>query len=50
MVQYQSPNNNYPTYKEWLADQLDMEVEDITGLEMDKDSLAIYKRLYPQAV
>ena len=43
---YQLPNNTYPTYKEWLAEQLDMEIEDITGLDMDSDSRSIYNNIY----
>ena len=40
MVQYKQQ-----TYKEWLAECLDKDVEDITGLDMDADSKEIYDNL-----
>ena len=30
------------SYREWLAEHLDKEVEEITGLDMDSDSYRIY--------
>ena len=40
MVQYKQQ-----TYREWLAECLDKDVEDITGLDMDADSKEIYDNL-----
>lgn len=34
------------TYKQWLAECLGKDEDEITGLEMDADSRAIYDKLY----
>jgi hypothetical protein len=36
------------SYREWLADTLEVDVEDITGLDMDADSKQIYDTLLEQ--
>jgi hypothetical protein len=42
--------NDYPTYREWLADTLDIDEDEINKWDhYDKDSLAMYRHLYPQA-
>ena len=39
-----------PTYKEWMADNLDIDENEVNRLDhYDKDSLAMYRDLYPQA-
>ena len=36
------------TYKQWLAECLGKDEDEITGLEMDADSRAIYDNLYSE--
>jgi hypothetical protein len=39
--------NNIPSYKEWLADTLDIDESEINGWDhYDKDSLEIYHNIY----
>jgi hypothetical protein len=38
------------SYREWLADTLEVDVEDITGLDMDADSKQIYDTLFENCI
>ena len=43
MIEQNATTCRLQSYREWLADELDVNVEDITGLDMDADSYAIFE-------
>ena len=49
MIEQDATTCSLLSYREWLAEELDVDVEDITGLDMDADSKAIYDSIRLEA-